>query len=56
MSVTFAMTSDYLEDFNSYCFVEQGAFCTRFMGEFNSRTAQLELAFCKEKKKEDVLC
>ena len=43
MSCTFVITSDYLEDLYSYCFVEQDALYTRFMDEFNSRTAQLEL-------------
>ncbi len=56
MSCTFVMTSDYLEDLYSFCFVEQDAFCTRFMDEFNSRVAQLELAFDKENNEEGVLC
>ena len=56
MSDTFAIPSDYLKDFNSYYFVGQEAFCTRFMGEFNSRTAQLELTFGKENNEEGMLC
>ena len=56
MSETFAMLSDYLEDFNSYFFVGQDIFCMVFVGEFNSRAAQLELVFGKENNKEGVLC
>ena len=56
MSCTFVMYSDYLKDLHSYCFVEQDDFCTRFMGEFNSRTAQLELTFNKENNEEGILC
>ena len=56
MSETFAMLSDYLKDFNSFYLLDEIGFCLRFMGEFYSRTARLRLAFCKEKKKENVLC
>ena len=56
MGCSFAINSDYLKDFNSFYFVKQRAFCTEFMGEFYSFTAQLELALGKEKKKEDMLC
>ena len=50
------MNSDYLNDFNSLRFSGENGFCLRFMGEFYSRTAQLEWVFCKEKKKEDWVC
>ena len=53
MSDTFAITSDYLNDFNSLRFSDKNSFYLRFMGEFYSRTAQLRREFCKEKKKED---
>ena len=56
MGGTFAMNSDYLKDFNSSYFIKQKPFCTQFMGEFYSFTAQLELVLGKEKKKEDMLC
>ena len=56
MSCTFVITSDYLEDLYSYCFVEQDALWTRFMDEFNSRVVQLELTLDKENNEEGVLC
>ena len=50
------MTSDYLNDFNSLRFSGEIAFCLQFMGEFYSRSAQLERVLSKEKKKEDCVC
>ena len=50
------MLSDYLKDFYSFYFVRKQAFYQRFMGDFNSRAAQLELALDKENNEEGVLC
>ena len=49
MSGTFAMTSDYLDDFNSLRFTKKNGFCIQFVDEFYSRTAQLRQVFCKNK-------
>ena len=56
MSETFALSSDYLKDFNSFYFTEKGAFCNRFMDEFTSCTAQLNTVLNKEKNKEGLTC
>ena len=56
MGEHFALLSDYLDDFNSLRFPDKNDFCLRFMGEFYSRTAQLERVFCKENNKEDWVC
>ena len=56
MSETFALTSDYLKDFYSFCFMEKGAPYTRFMDEFTSRTPQLNTVLNEEKNKEDWEC
>ena len=56
MGDTFALTSDYLKDFYSYCFTEKGTSCSRFMGEFTSRTTPLNIASNEEKNKEGLGC
>ena len=56
MGGTFAINSDYIEDFNSSCFTEGRAFYKRFMDEFNSHVVRLKLILRKENKKEDVSC
>ena len=56
MGDTFAMNSDYLDDFNSLRFSGENGFYLRFVDEFYSRTAQLRRVICKEKKKEDWVC
>ena len=56
LGCTFALPSDYLEDFNSFYFTEKGAPCNRFMGEFNSRTPQLNTALDEKKNKEGLEC
>ena len=50
------MTSDYLKDFYSFYFTGKEAFYQRFMDEFNSCAAQLELVLDKENNEEGVLC
>ena len=44
-----ALTSDYLKDLYSFCFMGKGAFCMRFTGEFTSRTPQLNTVLNEEK-------
>ena len=56
LECTFALSSDYLKDFNSSCFTEKGAPCTRFMDEFTSRAAHLNTVLNQEKNKEDWGC
>ena len=56
LGCTFALSSDYLEDFNSFYFTEKGAPCNRFMDEFNSRTPQLNTALDEKKNKEGLAC
>ena len=56
MRETFALNSDYLKDFYSFCFTEKGASCNRFMDEFTSRTAHLNTALNKEKNTEGLSC
>ena len=56
MSETFALNSDYLKDFYSFCFMGKGAPYTRFMDEFTSRTAHLNTASNEEKNKEGLAC
>ena len=56
MSETFALICDYLKDFYSFYFTEKGASCTRFMDEFTSRTARLNIALNEEKNKEGLVC
>ena len=56
LGCTFALSSDYLKDFYSFYFTKKGAFCTQFMGEFNSRTAHLNTTSNEEKNKEGLAC
>ena len=56
LECTFALISDYLKDFCSFYFREKRALCTRFMGEFNSHTAQLNMVLDQEKNKEGLAC
>lgn len=56
LECTFALLSDYLEDFYSSCFTEKGALCTQFMDEFTSRTTHLNTALSEEKNKEGLAC
>ena len=42
MSETFALNSDYLKDFNSFCFTGEGAHWNRFMDEFTSHSTRLK--------------
>ena len=56
MRCTFALSSDYLKDFYSFCFMKKGASCTQFMDEFTSRSAQSNMVLNKENNKEDWGC
>ena len=56
MGEHFALASDYLRDFYSFYFARQGVFCMRFIGEFSSCCARLEVPFNKEKNKENLSC
>ena len=56
MGDTFALLSDYLKDFNSFCFTEKGAPCTQFMDEFTSCAAHLNTTSNEEKNKEGLGC
>ena len=56
LGCTFALPSDYLKDFYSFCFTEKGPSGKRFMDEFNSRTPQLNTALDEKKNKEELGC
>ena len=56
LSATFVRTSDYLEDFCSFCFTREGAFGMCFRDEFSSCTAQLNRVLNKKKNREGLAC
>ena len=56
MGVTLALTSDYIGDFYSLCFTKQGTLCMRFMDEFTSCAARLEMTLNEEKNREGLAC
>ena len=56
LSATFALTSDYTKDLNSFCCRELGFFCRGFKDEFSSQFLGLKLVFGKEKNKGNGLC
>ena len=56
LSATFALTSDYIKDLNSFCCREYGLFCKGFEDEFSSYFLGLKLVFGKEKNRGNGLC
>ena len=56
MGEHFALTSDYLEDFYSFCFTREGVFWMWFRDEFTSCAAQLNRVLNKKKNKEGLAC
>ena len=56
MSGRFALNSDYLKDFSSFCYRRLNVFYIGLGDEFSSHYAKLKLVFGKEKNKEDRLC
>ena len=52
----YALVSDYLKDFSSFCYRRLNVFYIGLGDEFSSYYAKLKLVFGKEKNKEDRLC